>query len=65
MTQPEPSAALLISVWSQDGTRIGRIRGFRSTDEPQGLPSVVAGDAAIIEAVREWLDSLDRSDPPG
>jgi hypothetical protein len=39
--------------------------GIPSTDEPQGLPSVVAGDAAIIEAVREWLDSLDRSDPPG
>jgi hypothetical protein len=65
MTQPEPSAALLISVWSHEGTLVGRVRGFRGIDQPQGDPSIVAGDAAILDAVRDWLASIDRAEPSG
>jgi hypothetical protein len=59
MTKPVVAGALLISVWTHEGRRIGRFRTFRRIDGPQEDLGVVVGDEAIIAVVRAWLAGSD------
>ncbi len=58
MTERVVLGALLITVWSQNGSRIGRLRGFERIDGPQEDLGTAAGDEAIVTAVRAWLKTI-------
>ncbi|MEU4689803.1 hypothetical protein [Actinoplanes sp. NPDC023714] len=51
---------LLVTVWTNDGVPVARLRGSEGVDGRPRELGVFAGSEAIRDGVIRWLDDLER-----
>ncbi|MFJ3306460.1 hypothetical protein ACIPSA_25715 [Streptomyces sp. NPDC086549] len=55
-----PTAILLLTVWSEPGTFVLRARVTRTPDvRSSGASDCLSGRDAVLASVREWLDMCE------